>query len=73
VILQLNPALHVMTPKGEAFARLVIDYGPDVNPVFVCDLFHDRSCINVDSNEIRFGGNAMYDLQDPAPFEVRMI
>ncbi len=65
--------MHVMTPKGEAFARLVIDYGPDVNPVFVVDLFSDRSCLCVDALEIRFGGNAMYDLQDPEPFTERNI
>jgi hypothetical protein len=68
IILQLNPPIYVMTPLGEAFARLVIDYGPDTNPVFVCDIFKDRACVNIDSAEIRFGGNAMYDLQDPEPF-----
>jgi hypothetical protein len=73
IIFQLNPPIHVMTPLGEAFARLVIDYGPDTNPVFVCDIFKDRACVNIDSAEIRFGGNAMYDLQDPEPFEEREI
>lgn len=73
MILQLNPPMHVMTPKGEAFARLVIDYGPDVNPVFVVDLFSDRGCLCVDAAEIRFGPNAMYDLQEPEPFKERNI
>lgn len=73
MILQLNPPIHVMTPLGEAFARLIIDYGPDVNPVFVCDRFDNRNCVCVDANEIRFGGNAMYDLQDPEPFTERNI
>jgi len=73
MMLQLNPPMHVMTPKGEAFARLVIDYGPDVNPVFVVDLFSDRGCFCVDAAEIRFGPNAMYDLQEPEPFTERNI
>jgi hypothetical protein len=73
MILQLNPPIHVMTPLGEAFAKLVIDYGPDVNPIFVCDIFKDRACVSIDSAEIRFGGNPMYNLQDPEPFNEREI
>jgi hypothetical protein len=64
-IIQLNPPIHVVTPMGEAFARLVVDYGPDLNSVWVCDIFETRRCIHIDSEEIRFGGNAMYDLQHP--------
>lgn len=64
-ILQLNPPMHVVCPLGEGFARLIIDYGPDLNSVWVVDLFSDRSCIHVDSDEIRFGGNAMYQLDHP--------
>lgn len=44
-ILQLSPPIHVMTPLGEAFARLVIDYGPDLNSVWVVDLFKNRACV----------------------------
>ncbi len=73
MIIQLNPAIHVMTPLGEAFARLIIDYGPDVNTVWVCDIFKNRACVHVDSAEIRFGPNEMYDLQAPEPFAERKI
>lgn len=62
MILQLNPPIHVMTPLGEAFARLVIDYGPDLNSVWVVDLFSTRACVHIDSAEIRFGPNEMYAL-----------
>lgn len=72
-ILQLNPPIHVMTPLGEAFARLVIDYGPDLNSVWVVDLFSTRACVHIDSAEIRFGPNEMYDLQAPEPFTERNI
>lgn len=71
-ILQLNPPLHVVTPKGEGWARLVIDYGIDHNPVFVVDLFEGRSCLCVDSNDIYFGLNLMYGLtQPPVPEKSR--
>ena len=73
LILQLNPPWHVMTPLGEAFAKAIIDYGPDVNPVLMCDIFKDRACVNIDTAEIRFGGNPMYDLQDPEPFTERQV
>ncbi len=31
MIQQLNPPLPLMTPKGKAWAHLVIDYGPDIH------------------------------------------
>ena len=64
-ILQLNPPIHVLTPKGDAFAKLVIDYGPDINTIWVVDLFDSRKCIHVDSSEIRFGENLMWGLKRP--------
>ena len=64
-ILQLNPPIHVLTPLGDGFARLLIDYGPDINSIWVVDLFENRKCIHVDSSEIRFGENGMWDLKRP--------
>jgi hypothetical protein len=64
-ILQLNPPIYVITPKGEALARLVIDYGTDINTIWVVDLMDSRKCIHVDSDEIRFGENLMWNLKQP--------
>lgn len=72
-ILQLNPPWWVMTPRGFAYARALIDYGPDTNTVFLCDSERDRQCFAVDSAEIRFGENAMWDLQEPEPFGERNV
>jgi len=72
-ILQLNPPIHVLTPLGEGFARLVIDYSPDINTIWVVDLFEDRFCIYVDSCEIRFGLNQTWDLKEPEPFKSRKM
>jgi hypothetical protein len=64
-ILQLNPPIHVLTPKGDALARLVIDYSPDINTIWVVDLMDTRECIHVDSCEIRFGQNLTWNLKRP--------
>lgn len=73
MILQLNPPIHVYTPLGEGFARLIIDYGPDINSLWVVDLFDDRSCVHIDSAEIRFGENPTLNLQKPESFTERNI
>lgn len=36
MIVQLNPPLPVTTPKGDAWAHLVIDYGPEADLFWVC-------------------------------------
>lgn len=64
-ILQLNPPISVFTPKGEGFARLIIDYGPDINTIWIVDLFSTRECLHVDSHEIYFGENPMWNLKTP--------
>ncbi len=38
MILQLNPFLEVETPKGPGLARLIIDYSPEINAVFLVSL-----------------------------------
>jgi len=71
-VLQLSPPIHVYTPLGEGFARILIDYGPDTNTVFLVDIFATKECKAVDSNDIRFGENYMYGLGKPKlPVESR--
>lgn len=36
--LQLNPPLVVSTPLGDGWAHVMIDYGPQTNPVFTVEL-----------------------------------
>ena len=36
MILQLNPPLPLDTPRGNALAHLVIDYGPEHDLQWVC-------------------------------------
>lgn len=35
-MLQLNPTISVKTPKGDAEAIIIIDYGVNVNSVWLC-------------------------------------
>jgi hypothetical protein len=41
VILQLNPPLPIITPKGKALAHALIDYGPEADLVWLC--FQDQT------------------------------
>lgn len=59
MFLQLNPTLPVATKKhGDGEAFLVIDYGPDVNPVFVVRL-PGGVVKSFYSDDIRLYGNPM--------------
>lgn len=35
-MIQLNPPIPLITPKGKALAHLVIDYGPEHDLIWVC-------------------------------------
>lgn len=35
MILQLNPQIPVVTPKGKALAQMMIDYGPEHDLIWV--------------------------------------
>jgi hypothetical protein len=40
-MLQLNPPLPVVTPKGKAMAHILIDYGPEHDLIWTC--FQDNN------------------------------
>jgi len=44
MILQLNPPLPVITPKGKAWAHIVIDYGPESDLIWVCFSVRNGEC-----------------------------
>lgn len=70
---QCNPIIWVLTPKGEGHAMFLIDYGPNINTIWVVHLFEDGSIIHVDSAEIKICGNEMWDIPQPKPFTDRNI
>lgn len=66
---RIDPELWVTTPRGEAHALFLIDYGPAVNSVWVVALLDSGDVLHVDSCEARvMVGNAMWGIPQPAPF-----
>lgn len=52
MILQINPPIPVKTPKGNALAQFLIDYGPEHDLLWVC--FQDNGeCWTWDNSKIR--------------------
>jgi hypothetical protein len=53
MIIQLNPTIPVVTPKGPGFAHLMIDYGEEHNLLWV--VFQDETgeCWTWPNREIR--------------------
>ena len=52
-ILQLNPPLPVVPPKGEGYAHVLIDYGAEFNLLWVCFLDDSGECWTYDNTQIR--------------------
>jgi len=53
MILQLNPPIPVITPKGKGFAHLVIDYGPEHNLLWTVFIDKTGECWTYENKEIR--------------------
>lgn len=60
-----SPPWFGVCPKGECRVRLVIDYGPDLNCVYVCQITATGESLNVDQAEFRHGGNDMWAIPHP--------
>ena len=58
MIQQLNPPLPLMTPKGKAWAHLVIDYGPEADLMWVCFLDEGGECWTWSNPFVRIQPNA---------------
>ena len=57
MILQLNPPLPLVTPKGPGWAHAVIDYGPESNLLWVVFLDAGGECWAFQNPEIRMQPN----------------
>lgn len=63
-MLQINPEIWVMTPKGEGLAFLVTDYGLDHNKVFTV-LLNCGDVLDFDIRDIRRCENPSFGVQAP--------
>jgi hypothetical protein len=57
MIQQLNPPLPLITPRGKAWAHLVIDYGPEADRLWVCFQDDTRECWTYRNSDIRIQQN----------------
>ena len=63
-VIQLNPELWMMTPKGEGLAFLVTDYGLDHNKIFTIMLNHGE-ILDFDLRDCRRCENPSFGVQVP--------
>ena len=59
-MLQLNPELPLITPKGKGRAFLVIDYGEDHDLLFVCFVNASGEIWSFRNSEVRQVENETY-------------
>lgn len=57
MLTQLNPPLPLLTPKGKAWAHLVIDYGPEADLMWVCFQDEDGACWTWCNRDVRIQAN----------------
>ena len=57
MLMQLNPPLPVLTPKGKAWAHVLIDYGPEADLIWVCFQDETGECWSWGNKDIRLQGN----------------
>jgi len=52
-LLQLDPSIPVITPKGDGYAHILIDYGAEFNLLWVVFLDDSGECWTFDNTQIR--------------------
>ena len=67
MLTQLNPPLPLLTPKGKAWAHLVIDYGPEADLMWVCFQDEDGACWTWCNRDVRIQPNATLGRPTPRP------
>ena len=57
MMLQLSPPLPVQTPKGKAWAHVLIDYGPEADLLWMCFQDETGECWTWANKDIRLQEN----------------
>jgi hypothetical protein len=57
MILQLNPPIPLITPKGEGWAHLLIDYSQEHDLIWVVFVDTTGECWSFENKEIRINKN----------------
>jgi len=64
MILQLSQPLHFETSKGPGIAQLVIDYGPEVDLLWVIALDQNGEMWCLNNREVRLSSNITFNRKD---------
>lgn len=70
-ILQLNPPLPVVTPKGKAFAHLILDYSQEHDLIFVCFQDETGECWSWPNHKIKMQPNLTMGRMEEKPAKAR--
>ena len=57
MIVQLNPVIPLITPKGKGFAHLVIDYSQEHDLMWVVFIDESGECWTFKNSEVRIVDN----------------
>ena len=68
MIVQLNPALPVITPKGKALAHFLIDEGIEHNIKWVCFIDSTGECWTYSNPMIRAQKNITHGREHISPY-----
>lgn len=67
MILQLDPPIPLVTPKGKGLAHLVIDYGPEHNLLWVVFLDEGGQCWTYPNSFVTAQENVTMGRRDVQP------
>ncbi|MFO1243239.1 MAG: hypothetical protein U1E36_08630 [Rickettsiales bacterium] len=71
MMLQLNPPIPLKTPKGDAWATALIDYGPQWDLLWVTFIEKTGECWTFRNPEVRQGKNYTFAHPEPTPIKSR--
>lgn len=57
MMLQLNPPLPVITPKGKALAHVLLDYGAEHDLIWICFQDQTAECWSWGNRDVRAQSN----------------
>lgn len=67
MMMQLNPPLPVDTPKGAAYAHMVIDYSQEHYVLFICFLCESGECWVLPNRDVKLQQNLTMGVRLPKP------
>lgn len=67
MMMQLNPPIPLDTPKGPAFAHMIIDYSQDHYVLFVCFVCETGECWVYPNRDVQLQKNVTMGIRTAVP------